>query len=244
MGRAFSSGSSQHAEAASAPATAAPLTMACWFRTTTTSAGARTLMSLSASASSHTFQLYQHTTGLGLWMEGTGANQDTADFSNAVAANTWAHAAAVVASSTSRDVYLNATSIASSSTSVVPASINTTSVGRRGTASPGDYMDGSIAEVGIWNVALTVAELAALAGGARVASIRRSALVFYAPLFGVDSPEADLSGGNRDLTLTNGPTQTIDPPVQPFLVFPEDWAVGISAVAPAPRHLMMMGIGR
>lgn len=244
MGRSFSAGSSQYLEAASTGVTAAPLTMACWFRTTTTSASARTLISISASASAHTFQLYQHTTGLGLWMEGTGASQDTNDFTNSVTANNWFHAAAVITSSTSRNVYLNASSIANSSTSVVPASVNRTSVGRRGTATPGDYHDGSIAEVGVWSVALTSTELASLAGGARCFSVRPSSLVFYAPLFGVDSPEADLSGGNRDLTLTNTPTQTSDPPVQPLLFVPQEW----SAAAPVTtltnsRRRTLLGVG-
>jgi hypothetical protein len=119
-----------------------------------------------------------------------------------VTANVWHHGAAVFASSTSRTPYLNGVAGSTETTSKVPASVNRISVGRLGRLAPIGYMDGNIAEAAIWNVALTQAEISALATGALPVNVRPSALVFYAPLLGGDSPEPDLSGGGRPLTVT------------------------------------------
>jgi hypothetical protein len=45
-----------------------------------------------------------------------------------------------------------------------------------------ELQDGRTAEVGIWNAALTAAEIASLAKGMTPDKIRPQSLVFYAPL--------------------------------------------------------------
>jgi hypothetical protein len=65
------------------------------------------------------------------------------------------------------------------------------------------YEDGRIAEVGIWNAALTAAEIASLAKGMTCDKVRPESLVFYAPLV---RDLQDLSGG---LTITNNNAATV-----------------------------------
>jgi len=61
----------------------------------------------------------------------------------------------------------------------------------------------STAEVGIWNAALTAAEVAALAKGVTCDQIRPQSLVFYAPLV------RDLVDQKGGLTITNNNGATI-----------------------------------
>jgi len=62
--------------------------------------------------------------------------------------------------------------------------------------------DGRIAEVAIWDVALTAAEFGALAKGTSPLFIRPAGLKGYWPIWGVASPEADLSGNGNNLSVT------------------------------------------
>ncbi len=64
-------------------------------------------------------------------------------------------------------------------------------------------MTGQIAEVGIWNVALTDAEIASLADGMTCDKVRPQSLVFYAPLV---RNLQDVRGG---LPITNNNTATV-----------------------------------
>ena len=60
-----------------------------------------------------------------------------------------------------------------------------------------------MAEVGIWNVALTAEEIASLADGFTCDKVRPQSLVFYAPLV------RDLIDHKGGLTITNNNTATV-----------------------------------
>ena len=64
-------------------------------------------------------------------------------------------------------------------------------------------MGGAIAEVGIWNAALTAAEVASLAKGMPCDKIRPQSLVFYAPLV------RDLIDQKGGLAITNNGGATV-----------------------------------
>jgi hypothetical protein len=70
--------------------------------------------------------------------------------------------------------------------------------GHNGTAN----FQGRIAEVGYWNAALSPAERLALSKGVSPATVRRTSLIGYFPLYGAGSPEPDLSGNKNNGTLT------------------------------------------
>ncbi|KKK59939.1 hypothetical protein LCGC14_3029330, partial [marine sediment metagenome] len=90
------------------------------------------------------------------------------------------------------------------------------SIGRSGISTPQSYMDESIAEVAIWNVALSNAEVALLAKGFSPLLIKPESLVSYWPL--VRDDDNDWIGG-FDLTAFNTPTVSDHPPVIMHPVF-------------------------
>lgn len=65
------------------------------------------------------------------------------------------------------------------------------------------FGNGRYAEVGIWNAALTAAEVASLAKGMTCDKIRPQNLVFYAPLV------RDLIDAKGGLTITNNNSSTV-----------------------------------
>jgi Concanavalin A-like lectin/glucanases superfamily len=77
------------------------------------------------------------------------------------------------------------------------------------------FFNGKLAEGALWNAVLSPNEIASLASGSLPYQIRPLSLAGYWPLYGVASPEPDLSGNGNNGTLT-GTTYTNHPPVQPF----------------------------
>lgn len=129
-----------------------------------------------------------------------------------LAPNVWTHIAGVYASSSSRVAWVNGVAKATNTTAVTITGIDRVLIGARVNASAvGLYMDGDLAEVAVWNVALTQAEIASLAAGFKPSRIRPQSLVFYAPLMGQASPEQNLEG--TPVTLTNTPTAAAHPRV-------------------------------
>ena len=197
-------GSNQRLSVASAPVTAAPLTLACWFRANNlTSTGGLITLTTSANDINY-FTLYASGGVAGdpvQLLDGTPnfpATSTTAGFS----ANTWHHACGVQSSTTSRTVYLDAGSSATNTSSVTAAGLNQLTIGGFKSAA-GNFFSGLIAEVGIWNVSLTQQEIASLAAGYTCDKVRPQGLVFYAPLV---RNLQDVKGG---LTITNNNSATV-----------------------------------
>lgn len=69
---------------------------------------------------------------------------------------------------------------------------------------------GEIAEVAVWNVALTSSDVASLAARVSPSLVRPSNLISHAPLRGEYSPEPEFRGG-RSLTLYNSPVKASHP---------------------------------
>jgi len=114
------------------------------------------------------------------------------------------HACGVFTSNTSRTVFLNGGNSATNTNTIAPSGVNAIDIGFRPNAGvAGLLFDGKLAEVGIWNTALTAAEIASLAKGMTCDKIRPQNLVFYAPLV---RDIADQKGG---LTITNNNGATV-----------------------------------
>lgn len=160
-----------------------------------------------------------------------GANFAAATTSAGYSANTWQHVAAVVASTTSRSIYLNGGNAGSNSTLVnTPPGLNTTSVGCWILSSaPGGLLSGRLAEVAFWSAALDADEIAALAKGFSPLLIRPQSLAAYWPLVGNDSPEPDRWKNRYDLTLTNAPAKADHPRL--FLPSRAKVVIGIAQAA-------------
>jgi hypothetical protein len=119
-----------------------------------------------------------------------------------VALNTWGHLAGVFASNADRRPYVNGTRYADDTTTVGGLSAPSVYVGVvTGVA----FWDGLIAELAVYNIVLSDAEIAQLAGGASPLGVHPAALAAYWPLKGDVSPEPDSMGGAA-LTVV-GPTK-------------------------------------
>ena len=122
------------------------------------------------------------------------------------ALNTWYHVAGVYENATSRKAYINGSNESAANdngNSITPSGVNLLIIGARYNTVIGGYFPGDMAEVGIWNAALTAAEIASLAKGMTCDKIRPQNLVFYAPLV---RNLIDQKGG---LTITNNNGATV-----------------------------------
>jgi hypothetical protein len=126
-----------------------------------------------------------------------------ASTSTGVAAGTWHHAAAVFTSNVSRTAYINGGNSGTNTSSLTLNTPTSVVIGARYNTTLGFYFGGDIAEVGVWNVALTAEEIASLADGMTCDKVRPQSLVFYAPLV------RDLQDVRGGLTITNNNTATV-----------------------------------
>jgi hypothetical protein len=144
--------------------------------------------------------------------------------------NTWHHCAGVFAATNDRIAYLDGASGSNTNSMGDMTVADRISIGRAGDSSPGDHFSGRLAEVGVWNVALTQAEIDALAAGYSPLFVRPQSLVFYAPL--IRDEDFDKVGG-LSLTAFNTPTIAEHPPV----IYPAQVYQGFAAAAAPPAGL-------
>lgn len=245
MARRLIASSSQYLTRAAAVVSAAPLTMACWYRPVAIAGGAsKSLITIDDGSGATQYFLLRSVGGTGV--TACYCPLTTGSVAGAAVDGVWSHHAAVFASTTSRTAYLNGVAGSVDTSVGTPTGLTTTNVGRLWGAA--QFADGDIAEVAIWNVALTAAELQALAAGLAPILIRPGALVAYWPLLGGASPEPDLFHG-ADLTVSGGAAAA----PHPRIVRPEGVAqiarpATVIAPAPAPAnsilYLSINGIAR
>jgi len=209
----FSAASSQYLQVGSAVVTSTPLTMACWFNCDSADLSC-CLVSVTNSGNAGNltrFALFARGNVAGDPVTAIASNT----FSNGIADTTagyivgkWHHGCAVFTSTTSRSVYIDGGSSATNTTSITPTLLDRTNIGvqflqNAGGTSGINFADGLIAEVGIWNAALTQPEIASLAKGMTCDKIRPQSLVFYAPLV------RNLQDAKGGLTITNNGGATV-----------------------------------
>ena len=196
-------GNTQHLSSVS-PINAVPLTLACWFRPDVTVQ--KNLLWLSDSIASNGWGMYLNNSVLRGYVASGGASDFATSTTYSTA--TWQHACLACATNSSRTVYLNAGGETTNTVTrnVVPATITSLRVGW-----PSSSFDGLIAEVGVWNAALTAAEISSLAKGMTCDKIRPQNLVFYAPLV---RDLIDQKGG-LVITNNNGATANNHPRIYP-----------------------------
>ncbi len=214
MARAFTAASSMYLENTSAPVTAAPCSMSCWFYANDVTAN-HTLMSVADSATNtDAFVLRAAGVAAGDPVRAIAEAGGSSGVSSTTAysAATWSQAGAVFASSTSRTAYLNGVAATANTTAITPSSLDRVSIGNLDWTPRAQYTDGRIAEAAIWDAALTDAEMAMLGKGYCPLFVRPESLVCYWPLHGNYSPEIDVVG-TFPLTLVNSPTHQDHPKV-------------------------------
>ncbi len=195
----FTAASSQYLNTASTPANAGPVTIACWVYPTTLATVS--VMAIDQSNGSDRFALTLMNTGATRAQSGS----VFVDSSTSYSANAWNHVCGIFDDTTiKRSIWLNGGGNATTTTTESTANKNRIVIGARtASGSVGAYFEGRIAEVGIWNAALTADEVASLAKGMTCDKVRPQSLVFYAPLV------RDLQDVKGGLTITNNNTATV-----------------------------------
>jgi len=169
--------------------------------------------------------------GTGNYLQATtynGTASAGAEFIHSISTGTWNHIAGVCNSSGNWFLYLNGTSVGTQVNNPQTPFSNTSrfTIGAwDGNGTIGRWFNGKVADVAVWNVALTQLEITALSRGARPWMIREPALQGWWPLDAIASPEPDLSGNANNATLTGtaaafgAPTALFTPrwPQYPFL---------------------------
>ena len=199
----FTTASSQHLSCA-APVTGLPATIACCVKFDTAGSGNWVVASIGRSSSpSHRLVMLRSSSQLSAQSVGS-TDVRASSLSGTITDGTLYHAAAVFSSTTLRDVYLDGAAAGTNTQTSTLNPLDELLVGaRRSGANAGLFHDGIVAELGIWNVALTAAEVASLAKGMTCDKVRPQSLVFYAPLV---RDLIDVKGG---LAITNNNSATV-----------------------------------
>ena len=198
----FTAASSQYLSMTSSPVSGPPLTMACWFNAdqVTTS---DYLVSVTSSLNEYF--------ALAIFGANAGDPVGAFDFrsgpffaytTTGYTAGQWTHAAGVWSSLSSRTAYINGGSSGTNTSSQTAITLTRAQIAANAAVAT-NRMNGLIAEVGIWNAALTAAEVASLAKGMTPDKIRPQSLVFYAPLV------RDINDQKGGLTVTNNNAATV-----------------------------------
>jgi hypothetical protein len=137
-------------------------------------------------------QLFELVTGRGFGLNATGGTfplqmrfdvttaggTGSATIAGALAQNTWYATTAVEESTASRYVFADTTKSTQNTTSLTYPTINRLSIGAIGA----NAWNGLLAEIAVWDVALTDDEITSLARGFKPSRIRPQNLQFYAPI--------------------------------------------------------------
>jgi hypothetical protein len=195
----FTAASSQYLSTASSPVSTYPFTIAGWANPNT--GGVLASISNADGSNRHLVAFNGGTTKVdaGSVTSAAWAAASSINYS----ANQWNHACGVFESATSRKAYVNGGNEGINTNSANFGTITSAYIATRIIGTAGGFMNGPIAEVGIWNAALTVAEIASLAKGMTCDKVRPQSLVFYAPLV---RDLVDVKGG---LAITNNNTATV-----------------------------------
>lgn len=165
---------------ANSPITAVPMTLSCWFNTPANSVQ-KTLMSVGVAGAVHRCLLQISSTNT-LQAFTIGSISVSSNYPTAITGNVWNHSCGVFAATNSRTAYLNGDAATTNTSSSTQNPLDNIAIGARWATTLGVYMRGLMADVGIWNVALTLDEIRSLAGGVACDKVRPQNLVFYAPL--------------------------------------------------------------
>lgn len=183
-----------------------PLTMACWFKTSSNTVNQGLLNIADATTGGQGYRLNAQGAVAGdpIRFLSVGSATNAVDTTTGFSTNTWTHACGVISSATTRIVYINGGSSTTSTVSSTSTGRNTLYMGViRAASAFTNYLSGDLAEVGIWNIDLSASDVASLAKGISPSLIRPDYLIIYAPLV---RNLVDLSSG---LTITNNNTSTV-----------------------------------
>lgn len=229
LARKFTAASSHRLTRSSAAVSDVPLTMSAWFLANNVTSDCVLIGIADKDVTNH-LHLLQILGSVG-GDPVRALSRDSGGFSGGTSgtfvANTWAHAAGVWSSTTSRRAYFNGSPGAADTASRVPANLDATDIGRAGDSTPTEYMEGQIVWPAIWNVALSDAEVALLASGVNPLTVRPESLVAFWDWTGAGIE----SGLKAAYPLTNSGSVPVNGPAFLKTRIPRPWMLGSGYVA-------------
>jgi len=161
------------------PVTAAPLTLAGWFKSDADAL--HTVLSVADSAAADEFLLWGESLVIGknLNMRATQTSPADAGSTGTYADNVWSHMGGTAVSTTERYAYLDGVQSAVNAVSKVPASLDRIGIGAQAALTPGIFMNGLLLWPTVWNAALTADEMYLLSRGLDPLRMRRGHVVFH-----------------------------------------------------------------
>jgi len=240
MGRNFFRTSNERLSVDVGIVTAAPFTMACWARTANVSQNQSIMFLGDKDVSNHWWVLRLNGSAGAdplRFARKDGGTTNSINTTTDFAADTWHHCAAVEASATDAAVFLDGGSKATSTTSIVPAGVDRFTIGRSDDSTPANNHDGDVAEAGLWDVALTDAEILSLAGGVAPIRVRPGNLVGYWPLYSALGDAPDYSKNSNTLTDNQTVRVADHAPVAPFWGLGVGWQGAFTVAAAAATSL-------
>lgn len=192
-------------------APAVPFSWAAWCWTAN-SLNAKTIISIGDKDSATSYHA--------LILQGSGAGQTVrasshdgstgnADTSASYPTSEWFHACGVHASGSSRKAYVNGGNVGSDNAPIAPAAPDRVILGSTADLTPLAYYQGIMAEVAIWDIALSEDQILALSYGARPLSVSGESIVAYWPLMHLSNLRDPI--GDFNLTATGGATDESPP---------------------------------
>lgn len=239
MARLFTGTNTKYLEYFGPAVSAMPMTFSAWLYPTSTTALSYAF-AISASATNSCWILGVNASAKIIARSTSSGTTVDAVTSTTFSINTWCHACARFTSATSRDAYLNGAGKGSNTTSNTPGTVATTTIGLAHiqTSYAGAF-NGRVAEVTVWNVSLSDAEIAALASGINSRCIQPSAISGYWPVFGLNDPEPDMTVWDQQMSMTGTAAYATHAPIRPFTLYkPVAPVIGTTTVV---RHRGLRG---
>ncbi len=226
----------EYLEVDEAVVTTFPLTMSAWFKPVSSAGDQQFCNVTDSSAGNAWYKIQDGLTSRTVRMVARNTTVRSAQTTNLWTDDAWNHVVGREIATDSRDCILNGDTANKGTdvNAVTAPAVDRTSIGRSGDSSPGYSDDIDIAEVGMWNVALSDDECAALADGYSPACIRPGALVLYQPLIrAINGGVGPIMTFVGDVVIKNHPR--IIYPSMPYthMAIP---AVGGAVTAPLFHH--------
>ena len=208
-------GSTQYAYHADSPLTAYTISIAAWFKTddyTTSWQAICGLYDYSSTSYWNVLALNIDASNGTLHAESRGGQEYKAASSSLVEDAAWHHGVGIFSASNARAVWLDGSEDTNAQeTGESVANLDRIGIGRNEDSSPGQYFDGKLGEIAIYNDALTSGEISSLAGGAAPSAVNAGNLVAYWPLYDDENDDK----GSYHLTLGGSPSfDTEDHPIE------------------------------
>lgn len=220
-----------------APTSGYPLSMACWFNTDTSGVTQGLVFTGDKDIDNHWHVLFCGNTTVSAITRSDAVTSGRANATAVFSTNVWHHGAGVWTSATNRAVFYDGGNKGTNATNVSISGEDRVAIGNFLDLNPSSPFSGLLAEVAMWDAALSDAEVAILAAGYSPLFVRPQNLVFYAPIV---RDLLDRVGG-LTLSLVGAPSVAPQPPIIYPSSTPHAFISGLPPVPEFRRRRYMIG---